>query len=109
MSTWVIVLLAGAVTLAIRLVPVALLTTRRVPTWVDRIGPLTAPVAFAALGASMVTGTASGGPRLLVPLVAAVAVAAIVAFRSRSTPWAVAVGMVVVWIGAGLVALAQSG
>jgi branched-subunit amino acid transport protein len=71
MSTWTVVLLAGLATLAIRLVPVAVLSTRPVPAWLERVGPLTAPVAFAALGASSVTGAAAGGPAELVPLLAA--------------------------------------
>ena len=62
MNVWVIVVLAGVATLAIRLVPVMLLSGRAVPEWLDRIGPLTAPVAFAALAASSVAGTAGAGP-----------------------------------------------
>lgn len=107
MSTWTIVLLAGLATLAIRVVPVALLSTRPVPEWLDRIGPLTAPVAFAALGASTIAGTAGDGPGVLLPLVGAVAVAGAVALRTRSTSWAVAVGMVAVWTGAAIAALAN--
>ena len=90
MSTWTVVVLAGLAALAIRAVPVALLSSRPVPDWLERIGPLTAPVAFAALGASSVAGAASGGPAALLPLVAAVAVAGAVALRTRSTTWAVA-------------------
>jgi branched-subunit amino acid transport protein len=104
MSTWTVVLVAGIATLAIRLVPVMLLSSRAVPEWLDRIGPLTAPVAFAALGASAVTGVASGGPSELLPLVAAVAVAGLVALRTQSTTWAIVVGMLAVWTGAALVA-----
>lgn len=102
MSTWTIVLLAGAVTYAIRALPVALLSSRAVPDWLEQIGPLTAPVAFAALGAATVTGTASGGPGTLLPLVAGIAVAGATALRTRSTAWAVATGMVTVWAGAAL-------
>ena len=104
MTTWTIVLLAGLATFAIRIVPVALLSSRPVPEWLERIGPLTAPVAFAALGAATVAGTASGGPGALLPLVAAVAVAGLVALRTRSTMWAVALGMAAVWAGAALAA-----
>ena len=107
MNTWMIVLLAGVVTLAIRLVPVVLLSGRAVPEWLDRIGPLTAPVAFAALGASAVVGAASAGPGELLPLIAAVVVAGLAALRTRSTTWAVVVGMLAVWTGAALVALAK--
>ena len=107
MSTWAIVLLAGLATLAIRLVPVALLSTRPVPEWLDRIVPLTAPVAFAALGASTIAGTAGDGPSALLPLVAAVAVAGAVALRTRTTSWAVAAGMVAVWTGAALAVIAK--
>ena len=106
MSTWTIVLLAGMASYALRLVPVALLSRRALPAWLDRLGPLTAPVAFAALGTSAVVGAASGGAGELLPLVAGVAVGDLVAVRSRSTTWAVVAGMVTVWAGAVLVALA---
>jgi branched-subunit amino acid transport protein len=102
MSTWTIVVLAGLATFAIRALPVALLSSRPVPEWLERIGPLTAPVAFAALGAATVAGASSGGPGQLLPLVAAVAVAGLVALRTRSTTWAVALGMAAVWAGAAL-------
>ena len=104
MTTWTIVVLAGVATLAIRVVPVALLSSRPVPAWLDRIGPLTAPVAFAALGASTVAGAASAGPGAAVPLVAAVGAAGLVALRTRSRTWAIVVGMLVVWTWAAVVA-----
>ena len=106
MTTWTVVLLAGAACLAIRLVPVALLSTRPVPPWLERVGPLTAPVAFAALGASSVTGAAAGGPTELLPLLAGVGAAAAVAHRTRSTSWAVAAGMATLWAVVALVAYA---
>jgi branched-subunit amino acid transport protein len=104
-STWTIVLLAGLATYALRVLPVALLSSRPVPEWLERIGPLTAPVAFAALGAATVAGAASGGPGELLPLVAAVTVAGLVALRTRSTTWAIATGMAAVWAGAALTAV----
>ena len=106
MSTWTVVLLAGLASFALRLIPVALLSRRALPEWLDRVSPLTAPVAFAALGASAVAGAASGGAGELLPLVAGVAVAGLVAARTRSTTWAVVAGMVTVWAGVALVALA---
>jgi len=106
MSTWSIVLLAGLASFALRLVPVLLLSRRALPAWLDRVGPLTAPVAFAALCASAVAGTAGGGAGELLPLGAGVAVAGLVAVRTRSTTWAVVAGMVTVWAGAALAALA---
>jgi branched-subunit amino acid transport protein len=105
MSTWTIVVLAGLASFALRLVPVVLLSRRALPEWLDRVGPLTAPVAFAALGTSAVAGAASGGAGELLPLVAGVAVAGLVAISTRSTTWAVVAGMVTVWAGATLVAL----
>ena len=105
MSTWTIVLLAGSASFALRLVPVVLLSRRALPAWLDQVSPLTAPVAFAALGASAVAGAASGGAGELLPLVAAVAVAGLVAARTGSTTWAVVAGMVTVWTGAALAAL----
>ena len=105
MSTWTVVLLAGLASFALRLVPVALLSQRELPEWLGRLGPLTAPVAFAALGAATVAGTAGGGAGALLPLVTGIAVAGLVAARTRSTPWAVVAGMVTVWAGVALVAL----
>ena len=105
MSVWLVVVLAGAACLVIRVLPVALLSSRPVPGWLDRVGPLTAPVAFAALGASAVTGSAAGGADELLPLVAAVGAGGLVAHRTRSTGWAVAAGMAVLWAGVALAAL----
>ena len=106
MSTWTIVLLAGLATFVLRLVPVLLLSRRALPEWLDRVGPLTGPVAFAALGTSAVAGTAESGAGELLPLVAGVVTAGLVAIRSRSTTWAVVAGMGTVWAGAALVAIA---
>jgi branched-subunit amino acid transport protein len=103
MNTWTIVILAGLATLAIRLVPVALLSNKPAPAWLERLGPLTAPVAFAALGASSITGAAAGGPTELLPLLAAVGVVVAVAQWTRSTSWAVGAGMVTLWLGVALV------
>jgi branched-subunit amino acid transport protein len=105
MSTWTIVLLAGSVSFALRLVPVLLLSHRAMPEWLDRAGPLTAPVAFAALATSALVGAASGGTGELLPLVAGVTVGALVAARTRSTAWAVVAGMVSVWAVATIAAL----
>jgi branched-subunit amino acid transport protein len=105
-STWTVVLLAGLATFALRLVPVMLLSRRALPEWLDRVGPLTAPVAFAALGASAVAGAASGGAGELLPLVAGVAVAGLVAGRTRSTTWSVVGGLVTVWAITALLAFA---
>ena len=63
-------------------------------------------MAFAALGASAVTGAASGGAGELLPLVAGVAVAGLAAARTRSMTWAVVAGMVTVWAGATFAAFA---
>ena len=104
MSTWTIVLLAGLASFALRLVPVVLLSRRALPAWLDRVGPLTAPVAFAALGTSAVAGAASGGAGQLLPLVAGVGVAGLVAVRTRSTTGSVVAGMLTVWASAALVA-----
>ncbi len=106
MSTWTVVLLAGLASFALRLVPVLLLSRRALPEWLDRVGPLTAPVAFAALGTSAVVGAASGGAGELLPLLVGVAVSGLVALRTRSTTWPVAAGLVTVWAGAALVGLA---
>ena len=105
MSTWTVVLLAGLASFALRLVPVLLLSRRVLPAWLDRVGPLTAPVAFAALATSSVAG-AGGGAGERLPLLVGVAVAGLVALRTRSTTWSVVAGLVTVWAGAALVGLA---
>lgn len=108
MSAWLAVLAAGAVSYLIRVVPVAALSTRTPPKWLDLVGGLAAPVAFAALLAATVAGSATHGAGELVPRVLAIVVAAGVAHRTRSTTWTVASGMAALWIcsaaWAGLVA-----
>ena len=94
MSVWIPVLLAGAVSYLIRLLPVAALSSRPVPAWLARVGPLTAPVAFAALAAATITGSAAeAGVGVLGPRLAALVLAALVAYRTRSTTWTVLSGM----------------
>ncbi len=105
MSTWSIVLLAGLASFALRLVPVLLFSRRALPAWLDRVGPLTAPVAFAALCASAVVGAASSGAAELIPLLVGVAVAGLVALHTRCTTSAVVAGMVTVWTTTALGAL----
>ena len=107
MSTWTIVLLAGLASYALRLVPVVLLSRRALPAWLDQVGPLTAPLAFAALGTSAVVGAAGGGAGELLPLLVGVAVAGLVGLRTRSTTWSVVAGLAAVWAGAALIALAR--
>jgi branched-subunit amino acid transport protein len=104
-NAWIVVTLAGLATLLVRLLPVALLSSRPVPAWLERVGPLTAPVAFAALGASAVTGAAADGPASVLPLIGAVVVAGVVGHRTRSTTWAVGTGMATIWAGAAITAL----
>ena len=106
MTTWTVVVLAGLATLVIRVVPVALLSSRGVPGWLDRIGPLGAPGGFGPRGAGAGAGAASAGPGEAIPLVAAVGVAGLVALRTRSRTWAIVVGMIVVWSWAAVVAVA---
>ena len=99
MSAWVAVLAAGAVSYLIRVLPVAVLSSRTPPPWLDRVGVLAAPVAFAALLAATVASSAEGGADELVPRLLAIVVAAAVAHRTRSTTWTVVSGMVVLWLG----------
>jgi len=98
MSAWIAVLGAGVVSFLIRILPVAALSNRPPPAWLDRVGALAAPVAFAALVGSAVAASAAGGRGELVPRLVAITVAAAVALKTRSTPWTVLSGLAVLWL-----------
>lgn len=99
MSAWVAVVGAGAVSYLIRVLPVAVLSSRTPPAWLDRVGALAAPVAFAALVGTSIAASAAGGAGELLPRLVAMTVAAVVALRTRSTAWTVVSGMAVLWLG----------
>jgi branched-subunit amino acid transport protein len=105
-TAWVAVVTAGVVSYLIRLLPVAVLSSRPPPDWLGRVGALAAPVAFAALVGASVAASAGGGAVELLPRLVALLVAGVVAHRTRSTAWTVLVGMAVLWACTAVAALA---
>jgi branched-subunit amino acid transport protein len=96
MTAYMAILLGAAASYLLRILPVALLDRVPTPRWLDRAGVLVAPVAFAAMAASAVAGRASTIGSAIPPL-AAITVAAVVAWRSNSTPATLAAGMATLW------------
>jgi branched-subunit amino acid transport protein len=97
MSVWAAVVLAGAATYLLRLLPVAWLTSRPGPAWLDRLGPLLPPAAFAALVGSSCAGSATDGPAAAAPVLVAAVVTAVVAGLTGSSGRAVLAGLVTLW------------
>lgn len=95
---WLAVLLAGAGCYLLRLLPVAVLSRRPPPRWLAAVGPLLSPVAFAALAASAVAADLGADPAVVAGRLAALAVAGVVAWRTRSTSGAVVAGMATLWL-----------
>ncbi|MEP6851740.1 MAG: AzlD domain-containing protein [bacterium] len=54
MTAWPAVLAAGALSVALRLLPLILLSTGPPPAWLRRVGALIAPVVFASLASAAV-------------------------------------------------------
>ncbi|GIJ72141.1 AzlD domain-containing protein [Virgisporangium ochraceum] len=88
--------LAGVVTYVLRFAPLALMRRCERPQWMDRVGDLVTPAAFAAMGAAALATAAATGPAGAgAGKLAAAAVAGAVAHRTRSMWAAIVVGMVV--------------
>jgi branched-subunit amino acid transport protein len=87
--------LAGVVTYVLRFAPLALMRRFERPQWMDRVGDLVAPAAFAAMAAAALATAAATGPAGAgAGRLAAAAVAGAVAHRTRSMWAAIVVGMV---------------
>jgi branched-subunit amino acid transport protein len=97
MSVWPAIVLAGVASYLLRALPVAWLTSRAAPVWMDRVGPLVPPVAFAALAGSSYSGTVTDGMRTAVPVLVAAVVTAVVARVTGASGRAVLAGLVTVW------------
>lgn len=87
--------LAGVLTYVLRLAPIALMRRFERPQWMDRVGDLVAPAAFAAMAAAALATTVATGPAAAgTAKLAAAAVAGAVAHRTRSMWAAIVAGMV---------------
>ena len=102
MSVWIAVLLAGAASYLLRVVPVAWLGGRTTPAWLERTGPLVGPVAFAALAGSALAGAVGVGLVAAVPLLAAALVTGVLTRVTGAPTRSVLAGMVVLWALAAL-------
>ena len=98
MTALIVIVVSGVGCYLLRILPVELLGRRQTPAWLDRVAVLSAPVAFAALAVSALAASAGDGVAVLLPRLAAVAVAAVVAHRTRSTAATIGAGMLTLWI-----------
>jgi branched-subunit amino acid transport protein len=104
-NAWIAVIGAGLACYLIRLLPVAVLSSRTPSPWLERVGTLAAPVAFAALVGTSIAASAAEGAAELLPRVVALMVAGVVAHRTRSTAWTLVSGMAVLWLGTAVAAV----
>jgi branched-subunit amino acid transport protein len=98
MSAWCVVLAAGVVSYLMRALPVALLSGRPAPAWLELVGALAGPVAFTALAAAAVASAGHTDPSGLLPRLAALTVAGAVAYRAGSVGLSVLGGMATLWV-----------
>lgn len=105
MNAWLVVLLAGAGSLLLRLSMIVAADRFRLPAQLDQASALVAPAAFAALAATSIAGAAldAVGAEAVAPL-AAVGVAVLVVARTGSRHAAVLVGMPTLWLTSALLA-----
>ena len=97
MSVWLVVVLAGIGTLALRLSFIIAAAHLRLPRAIDRAGDLIFPVAVAAiLGVALRNYAAAMHPGQLVALAAAAVATAVVSRRTGSMLAALGVGLAVV-------------
>jgi branched-subunit amino acid transport protein len=99
-SAFVVILVAGAVSYAFRLVPAALVDRVRSIGRLDRAATYVVPATFAAVAASGVLARTDAGAGTLaaLPPVAAVLVAVAAARRTGSSLAAVAAGLPTLWV-----------
>jgi branched-subunit amino acid transport protein len=97
MSAWLIVLVAGAGSLALR-ASVALLVDRvTTPAWLEPTAALVVPAAFTGIAATTLAGPLGEVDRDAVLLGLAVTTTVVLAARGRSVPLAFAAGLGVLW------------
>lgn len=97
-QAWVIVVLASVVTYASRSVGIWFLADRELPVAVERALRHVGPAVLAALVASIAAGDGESWPSIDVPELAALAVAAGVAWWRRNVLWSLSAGLAVFWL-----------
>ena len=97
MTPWLVVLVAGALSYAFRLVPAVLVGRLRSLSNLERAAVFVVPATFAAVAATGVVARAGAGPGPVPPL-GALAVAVAVARRTGSSLAAVAAGLPTLWL-----------
>ena len=97
MTPWLVILVAGAVSYAFRLVPAVLVGRVRSLSGLERAAAFVVPATFAAVAATGVLARAGAGPGPVPPL-GALAVAVGVARRTGSSLAAVAAGLPTLWL-----------
>jgi branched-subunit amino acid transport protein len=105
MTALIVIVVSGVGCYLLRILPVWLLGRRQAPAWLDRVAVLSAPVAFTALAVSALATSAGGGAAVLLPRMTAVAVAAVVAHRTRSTAATIGAGMLTLWLAGAAAAI----
>ena len=95
---WSMIIGIGAATFVIRLAPIALLAHLELPRWLKQALRYVPPAVMAAIIAPPLF-FAGGEPTMSpdLPRVAAATLAALIAWRTRSTLWTVVVGMLALW------------
>lgn len=100
MSAWAslgIVVLVGAITYVMRAGVIIALADRTIPVPVERALRSVGPAVLAALAINLAAG-GEGGPHLEVEVAAALVASGVVAWWRKSLIWALASGMLALWV-----------
>lgn len=95
---WAMMIGIGLTTFAIRFVPIALLARLDLPEWLKSALRFVPPAVMTAI-VTPALFFAGGAPNIAAdwPRLAAASLAAVVAWRTRSTLWTVVLGMLALW------------
>jgi branched-subunit amino acid transport protein len=97
LKIWAVIVVVGALNYASRLSFIAFFANREVPRLLARALKFVPAAMLTALVLPMVIPLDAGGSPVLSPRVPAAILAAVVAFRTRSTLLTLAVGMLALW------------
>lgn len=95
-TSFALLVCIGLVTYSARAVPILVLADRRLPTWAERSLKHVGPAVLSALVVSLLAG-GDGVTGIEGPEIVAVAIAVVVAARTRKPLWSLAAGMVALW------------
>lgn len=106
MTAWMVVVLAGAGSFAMRACVVLMIDRLRTPEWLERLAGYVVPAAFTGLAATALAGPLGAADAEAGALLGAVVMTLVLAWRGRSVQLAFGAGVLTLWAITGLASLA---